>query len=250
MSNENTTQAGEKSPADNTPEFPGMESTKPAPPVDTRPAAKVSPPKRKRGRPRKNTGAPGFADIERAAKTPLPGEAIPPAANPDPAAALPDSPEHAEPLTVENITCETIIGILQICLVFVGEEEGVLSKTEKTLLRPGLERLLRKYEIGETALPAELEVLLAVAGIVIERIKKGGKTATAFAKFRAFCANLWSRHKGAQVGAQMRREVPVDLVSKLQDKVARLEGELSRKAEQPTAKPAGDIPDPGAPVTS
>lgn len=253
--NESTQPAGEQSPADSiTDELPGMEHTRPPAPTPKIEAPK--PPKRKRGRPRKSTSAPRFEDIERASKKPLPGEEIPP----DPNATVSGAESEAggpgitsaAAVTVENITCETIIGIIQILLVFVGEEEGVLTKTEKTLLRPGLERLLRKYEIGETALPPELEVLLAVAGIVIERVKKGGKTATAFAKFKAWTAGMWSRHKGAQVGSQLRREVPTDLVSKLADKVTRLEHELMQARASkpaPATQPSTDaIPDPGAPV--
>ena len=130
----------------------------------------------------------------------------------------------------ENATCETVIGLLQMLLVLVGEEEGVLTDAEKMLLRTPLLRLLAKYEVGADVLPAEVEVLFAVAGIVIERIKRSGKTATAFAKLKAWVAGALFRRQGAAVGAQLRREVPINLVASLQAKVQRLEEQLAAKA--------------------
>jgi hypothetical protein len=131
--------------------------------------------------------------------------------------------------TGENATVETVIGTLQILLVIVGEEEGVLSPAEKLLLRPPLERLFKKYDIGAEVLPAEVEILFAVAGIVIERVKRGGKTATAFAKVKAWIVARFFAHRGAQMGAQMRREVPADLVAGLRAQVDRLQAELAAK---------------------
>jgi len=137
----------------------------------------------------------------------------------------PDAPAPA--VVGENATVETIVGVIQMVLILIGDEEGVLSNAEKLLLRPSLERLLKKYEIGADVMPAEVEVLLAVAGIVIERIKRGGKTATAFAKFKAWAAGVFFRAKGMQMGAQVRREVPADLVGGLQGQIDRLKADLA-----------------------
>ena len=139
----------------------------------------------------------------------------------------------------ENATVETVIGLLQILLVIVGEEEGVLTSGEKILLRPPLERLLTKYNVGADVLPAEVEILFAVAGIVIERVKRGGKTATAFAKFKAWLAAKFFAHRGAQIGREMRREVPNDLVAGLRAQVERLQSELA-------AKPSPAVPESSA----
>lgn len=151
--------------------------------------------------------APDLSDIERAAAgTPAAG----PVAGPG-----------------DNATVETAIGLIQILLVLAGDEEGVLSPAEKLLLRPSLLRIMTKYEIGADVLPAEVELLFALAGIVIERVKRGGKTATTFAKMKAWLAGVLFKARGAQIGAQMRREVPADLVAGLRSQVDRLQAELA-----------------------
>lgn len=189
------------------------------------PIPPTTPPKRKRGRPRKYPlpEAPNLDDIERAAR----GE---------PPRGQPAAPEA----TPENVTVETVIGLIQLLLVFAGEEEGVLKTSEKLMIRPGLERLLRKYEIGADTLPAEVEVLMGVSAIVIERIKLGGKTATAFAKGKAWLARWLFKARGAQVGSIMRKEVPTDLVEKLKAQVERLNEELRAVRATPVN------PEPGA----
>jgi len=95
---------------------------------------------------------------------------------------------EAQPASVELVgtsTAETIIGIIQTALVMIGDDEGILSDTEKTVLRAPLERVLKKYDVGKDALPAEVDLAVALATIIIVRLKKP-KTATFAAKVRAW----------------------------------------------------------------
>lgn len=134
-----------------------------------------------------------FSDIERAA-----GPAAPP---PPPAA---DS-ARAE-LIDDNATADSVIGIIQTALVLIGDEEGILSDGEKILIRRPLVRILEKYQVGKDALPVEIDLALAMAGIVIARLQKP-KTATFWAKAKAWAVGLWFRHRGATVAADVRRAV-------------------------------------------
>lgn len=90
-----------------------------------------------------------------------------------PTGAIDDSgTETAEPTGPDPVavTAETGIGLIQTALVLLGEEEGVLSNAEKILIKAPLERILRKYDVGE--LPAELDLAVAIAVVVIARLKK------------------------------------------------------------------------------
>lgn len=102
-------------------------------------------------------------------------------------------------------TAETIIGILQTVLVLIGEEEGILTDGEKILLRPALNRVLKKYDVGNDVLPAEVDLLVAVAGLIVSRLKKP-KTAKFAAKVRAWCVGLWFGHKGREIQRIVTRE--------------------------------------------
>jgi hypothetical protein len=171
--------AAMKSPNESeTPEKPETPAT-PAPGTgpEKTPAAAMPPP----------PPAPSLADIEAAANR----EAPPPEAEAEPA------PE-AEPAT----TAETLIGIIQTALVLIGEQEGVLNDTEKTLLRQPLERVLRKYDIGDDVLPPEVDFAVALAGIVIVRLKKP-RTATFAAKVKAWVASKWHARRGAKMARQV-----------------------------------------------
>jgi hypothetical protein len=174
--------------------------------------------------------APDFSDVDRvihAARNPppAPGAAAQPGETP-----LPMLTRDTE----TNATAESIIGILQMLLVLIGEEEGVLSELEKNLLRPPILRLLKKYEVADDFMPEEVELAIAVAGIVIDRIRKGGKTATWFAKAKAWALNMVFRGKGALLGRDARREMPESMVDKLAARVEELQAELARKSAQPS----------------
>lgn len=137
--------------------------------------------------------APDLSDIAAAARAP--------------AAAPGDSPESFDLETLEGTpTAETLINAVQIALVMIGEDEGILSDMEKRLLRPPLERVLRKYGVGADLLPPEADLALVVAGLVISRLQKP-KTATFFAKAKAWCVNLWFRGKGEVLRREVTRAV-------------------------------------------
>lgn len=107
-----------------------------------------------------------------------------------------------EAALMENATAETIIGAIQTALVLIGDDEGVLTTTEKELLRRPLLRVLQKYAVTQEALPAEFDLAVACAGLVVSRIKKP-KTATFFAKVRMGLGNWWARRKGAQLASDV-----------------------------------------------
>ena len=133
--------------------------------------------------------APSFADIDAAARAPDPA--------PEPAAAA--AADDAEALSTAN----TIIGIIQTALVLIGDDEGVLSETEKTLLRHPLNRVLEKYDIGADVLPPEVDFAFALASIVIARLKKP-KTATTFAKFKHWLREKLARRRGEKLAKEVK----------------------------------------------
>ena len=143
-------------------------------------------------------------------KNPQPAE-IPPAETPsldDIEAASMETPPEPEPLpepqpepvddTPEMTTAETIIGIIQTALVLIGEDEGILTDSEKTLIRRPLERVLHKYNIGDDVLPPEVDLAVALAVVVIARLKKP-KTASFAARVRAWIARKWFNRKGKRL---------------------------------------------------
>jgi hypothetical protein len=146
------------------------------------------------------------------------GPAAPPAAGP---ASAPKDPTPADfsdvdraagtaegkaVLLDDNATADTVIGVIQTALVLIGDEEGVLSEMEKTLLRRPLVRVLEKYNVGADVMPAEVDLCLALAGLLITRLQKP-KTATWFAKVKAWALNLWFRGKGASLARDLRHHV-------------------------------------------
>lgn len=138
--------------------------------------------------------APKFDDIETAAG---------PAA-PAPGAAKPgESSGEGEDGGGGNSTAETVIGIIQTALVLIGDDEGVLSAQEKRMLRPPLERVLKKYDVGADVLPAEVDLALAMATIIIVRLKKP-KTATWFAKVRIWFGGRVAEAKGRALAASVK----------------------------------------------
>lgn len=116
------------------------------------------------------------------------------------------SAEGKAVLLDDNATADTVIGVIQTALVLIGDEEGVLSETEKTLLRRPLVRVLEKYNVGADVMPAEVDLCLALAGLLITRLQKP-KTATWFAKVKAWAVNLWFRGKGHALARDLRQHV-------------------------------------------
>ncbi len=98
---------------------------------------------------------PSFDDVEKAAR-----------------AAVATNGETTPEDVAENMTAETVIGILQTALVLIGEDEGVLSPQEKELLRRPLVRVLAKYNVSGETLPPEADLALALAVIVVTRLRK------------------------------------------------------------------------------
>ena len=135
--------------------------------------------------------APAFDDIAAAANAP----------EPPPEAATPAAKDAGADAEV-NTTAETIIGIIQTALVMIGEDEGVLSDPEKTLLRRPLQRVLDKYDITSEALPPEVDFAVALAMIVIARLKKP-KTATTFVKFKTWLQNKLARRRGEKLAEKV-----------------------------------------------
>lgn len=128
-----------------------------------------------------------FSDIERAARK-------------APAAESAEAPAAAEGVEVvdEMTTAETLIGVLQIALMMIGDDEGILTDPEKQVLRRPLERVLKKYAIGEDALPVEAELAFAVASLVIARLKKP-KTKTFFGKIKLWFAGKIAAREGQKI---------------------------------------------------
>lgn len=113
---------------------------------------------------------------------------------------------EASPALPENPTAETVMGLIQTVLVLIGDEEGLLSEMEKQLVRRPLERVLEKYNIGKDILPAEVDLVLAVLGLLAVRLQKP-KTATFWEKAKAWAVNAWFSRKGHSTARELRREV-------------------------------------------
>ncbi len=159
----------------------------PAPAVETPPPAAAAAPE--------PAPAPDFSDIDRAA-----------GAAPSPESLESDlETASAEIAKGSTPTAETILGIIQTILVLIGEEEGILTESEKILIRPSLHRVLKKYNVGADVLPAEVELIIALAGLVVSRLKKP-KTARVAAKIRGWIVNLWAGRKGREIQRIVTRE--------------------------------------------
>lgn len=116
------------------------------------------------------------------------------------------APEAQAEIVNDNATAETIIGVVQTALVLIGAEEGVLSDIEKELLRRPLVRVLEKYNVGKDVLPAEAELALAMATLIITRLQRP-KTATWFAKVKAWFVGKYFQREGQKLARQVRDEV-------------------------------------------
>ena len=138
------------------------------------------------------TPPPSFADIERAAAAPL---------SPDDALAVLEKGKEGTP------TAETIIGIIQTALVLIGDDEGILTETEKMIMRGPLDRVLKKYNVGADIMPPEVDLAFALAGLFIVRLKKP-KTATFAAKVKGWIVNAMFRRKGEAIRQTVIHENP------------------------------------------
>lgn len=107
----------------------------------------------------------------------------------------------------DNTTADTIIGIIQTGLILVGEEEGILSPAETLIMRKPLVRVLKKYNVGDNVMPAEVDLAMAFLAVIVSRLKKP-KTATAFAKVKAWITNQWFSAKGRKLAAEVNQHTP------------------------------------------
>ncbi|OAM89862.1 hypothetical protein OH491_17485 [Termitidicoccus mucosus] len=138
---------------------------------------------------------PSFDDINAAANT-----------------APPPEPEGVEPEEdEEGGTVETILGLIQIALMLIGQDEGVLSEPEKKMLRRPLERVLKKYNVGLDAMPCELELAAAVATIIIARLRKP-KTRGTFSRFFGWIGSKWGAWRGRRAAAAATGKGKEDVV--------------------------------------
>ena len=184
MSSDSTASA----PVNPPPAEPSAETPPPAPPAAESPAPGATP----------SPAAPSFADIEKAAG---------PAALPAPGASGASAEGgEGEDAGLGMTTADSIIGIIQTALVLIGDDEGVLTRAEKLALRPPLERVLKKYNVGADVLPAEVDLAIALALIVVARLQKP-KTATWFAKVRMWFGGKVAEHKGRALAHDVREAV-------------------------------------------
>jgi hypothetical protein len=140
---------------------------------------------------------PDFSDIDRAAgaATPVPG-----------ASGASEGSGEGEDPGLGFTTADSIIGIIQTALILIGEEEGQLSRAEVLVLRPPLERVLKKYNVGAAALPAEVDLAVAFAGLIVARLQKP-KTAKFAAKVRAWFVDRFFSAKGRALAHDVREAV-------------------------------------------
>lgn len=106
----------------------------------------------------------------------------------------------------DNPTAETVIGLIQTGLMLIGEEEGLLSAAEKDMIRRPLVRVLAKYGVGKDVLPAEVDLVLAVLGVIAFRLQKP-KTAKFAAKVRAWVVDKFFAGRGRKLAHTLQKEV-------------------------------------------
>lgn len=138
--------------------------------------------------PKPAPAAPGEPAPAPLPKSTLPGSDTPPAD----AAAL----AQVAPAT---LTAEVAINLVQAALIMIGEDEGILSDAEKTMLAAPLSKIIQKYNLADQMTP-ELEAGCVVAMIVLTRLKKP-KTQTWFQGMLLKC-------RGFIVGRKIAAAVP------------------------------------------
>jgi len=163
----------------------GAGNPAPATTADAAPAVTAAPP-------------PDFSDVRRELGNFRPGESEP--------EKTPEEISAEIAQLGDNASAETIIGIIQTVLVLIGEEEGILTASEKILLRRPLDRVLKKYEIGSETLPCELDLAICCAGLLAARLQKP-KTATFFLKCKAWVIEKFFAAKGEKLAEKMRDKV-------------------------------------------
>ena len=97
------------------------------------------------------------------------------------------------------LTAEVAINLVQAALIMIGEDEGILSDAEKTMLAAPLSKIIQKYNLADQMTP-ELEAACVVAMIVLTRLKKP-KTQTWFQGMILKC-------RGFIVGRKIAAAVP------------------------------------------
>ena len=170
-----------------------MTTTEPTAPETPAPAAgdNATPPAA-------HPAAPSFNDIEAASR--VPDQALGNGAAGESTAG--GASDAAQGDAFAHATSETIIGIIQTALVLIGEDEGVLSEQEKLLVRRPLERVLSKYGVGSDVLPPEVDLAVALATVIIVRLKRP-KTATAFARFKDWLGRKIARRRGEKLAEKV-----------------------------------------------
>lgn len=138
--------------------------------------------------PKPAAAAPGEPTPAPLPKSTLPGSDTPAA---DPAALAQVAPAA--------LTAEVAINLVQAALIMIGEDEGILSDAEKTMLAAPLSKIIQKYNLADQMTP-ELEAGCVVAMIVLTRLKKP-KTQTWFQGMLLKC-------RGFIVGRKIAAAVP------------------------------------------
>lgn len=111
---------------------------------------------------------------------------------------MPSRPED-QPLPAD-VTVDVAIGMFQAILIMVGEDEGILTDPEKTMLRGPLLRLIRKHNLGDKMTP-EMETLAALAVAILARLKKP--------KTQGFFQRQLGRVQAWWVAQKIKRAAPV-----------------------------------------
>lgn len=145
--------------------------------------------------------APEFADVKKALAS-IPGESSGGSTSAPTPEGLAEELKHLG----DNPTAETIIGLIQTALILVGQEEGQLSALEKDLIRRPLVRVLAKYDVGKDVLPPEVDLVLAVLGVVAVRLQKP-KTAAFASKVRHWITEKFFGMKGRKLANHLQSEV-------------------------------------------
>lgn len=117
----------------------------------------------------------------------------------------PDAPSPRAPDEYEA-AAQTIIGLYQGGLVMLGEEEGILTDSERAAIAEPLEQVLRKYDAGK--MPPELSLALVAGSIFLSRAAKP-KTQTKIQKIRHWFREKAMQWRGGRVARHVERVAPV-----------------------------------------
>jgi len=137
--------------------------------------------------------APSFADIAALAASPSPGGTDDPA-----------DFKTALLAVASNPTAESVIGIIQTALILIGGADGKLDDLEKSILRPPLIRVLKKYSIGADVMPAEVDLVIALLAVFASKLQRP-KFATKWEQLKAWAV---AKYRGHTLASELRREAP------------------------------------------